>query len=183
MKDVVSTCSQLGFVKNNEIHEELLCFAPLTSTTGAAIADCILNKFVVIRIWLKLFSGGKDAMEPAPLAWPTEMCRQKCTCCIPWQYTHCCRHVLNVVVSGALSQALVVLLRDMCSYSVKRRPHGNTGNWLKKWAHTSARNSMPGGRQLYYHVLLLPPPHQKYPVCAAGHEYTENISGKVQKVL
>jgi len=80
------------------------CFIRLTSTTGKALVDCIINRFSQLGFDLN-FSRGKNMMEPSTWMVHTEVCRQKYLCCIHHQciyiYMHCCSHVRNVVVSGA----------------------------------------------------------------------------------
>jgi len=92
------------FIKDTKVHEEFLCFVPVSSTTGKDLASTILTQLSQLKLYLKHMRGrgarntsGKyrgvqaRVKELYPLA----------------TYTHCCNHVLNLVISTS-SQLPVV---------------------------------------------------------------------------
>ena len=91
----------LRFVKNNKFHEEFLCFVPLTSTTGEALADCILTNLSRLGLDLNFLRGqGYDGASNMSGAYRGVQARVRVLYPLAI-YTHCCSHVLNLAVSGA----------------------------------------------------------------------------------
>jgi len=81
------------------VHEEFLCFVPVSSTTGKDLASTILNQLSQLGLYLEHMRGqGYDGASNV-----SGKCRDvqaKVKELYPWAiYTHCCNHVLNLVIS------------------------------------------------------------------------------------
>ena len=93
-----------------------------TYTIGEAPANCILYQTNLSQLTLGLnFFWGRDKMEQEAWAVPTKVFRKESASCIPWQYTRCCNHVLNLVVHGtsqrpSIRNALWIMLLSICAY-------------------------------------------------------------------
>ena len=98
------------FIKGTKLHEEFLCFVPVSSTTGKDLASTILTQLSQLGLNLEHmrgqgYDGGKyrgvqaRVKELYPLA----------------MYTHCCNHVLNLVIST--SSQLPVIWNAMATIS------------------------------------------------------------------
>jgi len=98
------------FTKDTKVHEEFLCFVPVSSTTGKDLASTILTQLSQLGLNLEHmrgqgYDGGKyrgvqaRVKELYPLA----------------MYTHCCNHVLNLVIST--SSQLPVIRNAMATIS------------------------------------------------------------------
>lgn len=89
------------FVKKNAVHEEFLCFVPVESTTGEALAQCILTKLAQLGLDVNYLRGqGYDGASNMSGAYRGVQARIRSMYPLAL-YTHCCSHVLNLVVSSA----------------------------------------------------------------------------------
>jgi len=106
------------FIKDTKVHEDFLCSVPVSSTTGKDLASTILTQLSQLGLNLEHMRGqGYDgasnmggkyrgAQARVKELYPLAMC------------THCCKHVLNLVIST--SSQLPVIKNAMATISDMR---------------------------------------------------------------
>jgi len=108
------------FIKDTKVHEEFLCFVPVSSTTGKDLASAILTQLSQLELNLEQTRGqGYDGASNMSGKYRGVQARLKELYPLA-MYTHCCNHVLNLVVSTS-SQLPVIrnalaTISDICVF-------------------------------------------------------------------
>ena len=103
------------FIKDTKVHEEFLCFVPVSSTTGKDLASTILTQLSQLGLNLEHMRGqGYDGVSNMSGKYRGVQARVKELCPLA-MYTHCCNHVLNLVIST--SSQLPVIRNAMATIS------------------------------------------------------------------
>jgi len=97
----VSQTEQLSlsvrFIKDTKVHEDFLCFVPVSSTTGKDLASTILTQLSQLGLNLERMHGqGYDGASNMSGKYRGVQARVKELYPLA-MYTHCCNHVLNLV--------------------------------------------------------------------------------------
>jgi len=97
------------------VHEEFLCFVPVSSTTGKDLASTILTQLSELGLNLEHMRGqGYDGATNMSGKYRGVQARAKELYPLA-MYTHCCNHVLNLVISA--SSQLPVIRNAMATIS------------------------------------------------------------------
>jgi len=115
----VSQTEQLSlsvpFIKDTKVHEEFLCVVPVSSTTGKDLASTILTQLSQLGLNLKHMRGqGYDGARNMSGKYRGVQARVKELHPLA-MYTHCCNHVLSLVIST--SSQLPVIRNAMAAIS------------------------------------------------------------------
>jgi len=102
------------------VHEEFLCFVPVSSTTGKDLASTILTQLSQLGLNLEHMRGqGYDGSSNMSGKYRGVQARVKELYPLA-MYTHCCNHVLNLVISTSsqlpvIRNAMATIL-DICVF-------------------------------------------------------------------
>ena len=115
----VSQAEQLSlsvrFIKDTKVHEEYLCSVPVSSTTGNDLAFTIVTQLSQLGLNLEhIRSQGYDGASNMGGIYRGVQARVKELYPLA-MYTHCCKHVLNLVIST--SSQLPVIRNAMVTLS------------------------------------------------------------------
>jgi len=103
------------FIEDTKVHEELLCFVPVSSTTDKDLAFMILTQLSQLVLNLEHMRGqGYDGASNMSGKYRGGQARVKELYPLAI-YTHCCNHVLNLVIST--SSQLPVIRNAMATIS------------------------------------------------------------------
>ena len=103
------------FIKDIKVHEESLCFVPVSSTTGKDLASMILTQLSQLGLNLEhMRDQGYDGASNMSGKYRGVQARVKELYPLA-MYTHCCDHVLNLVIST--SSQLPVIRNAMATIS------------------------------------------------------------------
>jgi len=87
------------FIKDAKVHEEFLCFIAFSSTTGKDLASTILTQLSQLGLNLEhMRDQGYDGASNMSGKYRAVQARVKELYPLA-MYTHCCNHVLNLVIS------------------------------------------------------------------------------------
>ena len=110
-----SNSSSVRFIKDTEVHEEFLCFVPVSSTTGKDLASTILIQLSQLGLNLEHMRGqGYDGASNMSGKYHGVQANVKELYPLA-MYTHCCNHVLNLAIST--SSQLPVIRNAMTTLS------------------------------------------------------------------
>ena len=91
--------SSVRFIKDTNVHEEFLCFVPVSSTTGKDLASTILTQLSQLGLNLEHMCGqGYDGASIMSVKYRGVQARVKELYPLA-MYAHCCNHVLSLVIS------------------------------------------------------------------------------------
>ena len=115
----VSQTEQLSLsvrlIKDTKVRKEFLCFVPVSSTTGKDLASTILTQLFQLGLNLEHMRGqGYDGANNMSGKYRGVQSRVKELYPLA-VYTHCCNHVLNLVIST--SSLLPVIRNTMATIS------------------------------------------------------------------
>ena len=103
------------FTKDTKVHEEFLCFVPVSSTTGKDLASTILTQLSQLGLNLEHMRGRRyDGASNMSGNYHGVQARVKELYPLA-MHTHCCNHVLNLVISA--SSPLPVIRNAMATIS------------------------------------------------------------------
>ena len=108
------------FIKDTKVHEDFLCSVPVSSTTGKDLASTILTQLSQLGLNLEHMRGqGYDGASNMSGKYRGVQARVNELYPLA-MYTHCCNHVLNLVISTS-SQLPVVgnamaTISDICVF-------------------------------------------------------------------
>jgi len=108
------------FIKDTNAHEEFLCFVPVSSTTGKDLASTIFTQLSPLGLSLEhMRSQGYDGASNMSGKYRGVQTRVKELYPLA-MYTHCCNHILNLVISTS-SQLRVIrnamaTISDICVF-------------------------------------------------------------------
>jgi len=120
----VSQTEQLSlsvrFIKDTKVHEEFLCFFPVSSTTGKYLASTILTQLSQLGLNLKHVHGhGYDGASTMSGKYCGVQARVKELDPLA-MYTHCCNHDLNLVISTSsqlpVTRNAMATISDICVF-------------------------------------------------------------------
>jgi len=102
------------------VHEEYLCFVPVSSTTGTDLASTILTQLSQLGLNLEHMRGqGYDGASNISGKCRGVQARVKELYPLP-MYTHCCNHVLNLVISTSSQLPIIrnarATITDICVF-------------------------------------------------------------------
>ena len=89
------------FIKDTKVHEEFLCFVPVSSTTGKGLASTILAQLSQLGLNLERMRGqGYDGASNMSGKYRGVQAKVKELYPLV-MYTHCCNHVLLVISTSS----------------------------------------------------------------------------------
>ena len=108
------------FVKDTQVHEEFLCFVPISSTTSKDLASMVLTQLSQLGLNLEHMRGqGYDGASNMRGKYRGVLARVKELYPLA-MYTHCCSHVLNLVISTPsqlpVIRKVMATVSDICVF-------------------------------------------------------------------